>query len=272
MKVKTMKILMYTLLIFLTLISAIPFFMMVINSTHSSMDIVTRLNFWFGSHLRENYAIMQSQVNIWDGFINSLIISVSFTILTGYFGALTAFGFAKYKFKGRRILFGVLLASMMLPAQLSIIGFYQLNLNLNMLNTFWPFIIPAIANASAVFFLRGIVEQSISDSMIEAARIEGCGELKIFNRIVLPCIAPGVATMCIFNFVSSWNNYIGPLVILSDNRNFTMPVMIATIRGLYLTNIGAMYLAVAISIIPVVIVYLFCSKYIINGLTVGSEK
>ena len=230
------------------------------------------LNLLPGKNTLENYTTMQSHVNIWRGFLNSLCVAVPFTFFTGYFGALTAFGFAKYHFKGKKTLFAIVLASMMLPSQLSIIGFYQLNLKLNMLNTYTSLILPGIANASAVFFLRGIIEQSIPLSMMEAARLEGCGEWKIFNRIVLPCIMPGVATMCIFNFVSCWNNYMGPLIILTSDKKYTMPVMIAMIKGLYLTNYGAMYLAIAISIIPIVIVYIFFSKYIINGLTVGSEK
>ncbi|NSW10288.1 carbohydrate ABC transporter permease [Enterococcus faecalis] len=266
------KILIYIFLIALTILSLIPFYLVMINSTHSSSDIVTKINLFFGNAILDNYETMQSKVNIWNGFKNSLLISVPYTICTGYFGAMTAFGFAKYDFKGKNFFFAILLGSMMLPSQLSIIGFYQLNLKLHLLNTFWPFIIPGIANASAVFFLKGFIEQSITDSMLEAARVEGCSEFKIFNRIVLPLITPGVATMCIFNFVSSWNNYLGPLVILSDNQKYTMPVMISAIKGLYLSNYGAMYLAIAISVLPVIIVYLFGSKFIINGLTAGSDK
>lgn len=243
-----------------------------VNATHSSFDIVTRLNLLPGASTLENYATMQSHVNIWRGFLNSLCIAVPYTAFTGYFGALAAFGFGKYRFKGRNVLFAVVLASMMIPSQLSMIGFYQLNLRLHLLNSYVPFILPGIANATAVFFLRGIIEQSIPQSMMEAARLEGCGEWKIFNRIVLPCVLPGVATMCIFNFVSCWNNYMGPLILLTSNKKYTMPVMIAMIKGLYLSNYGAMYLAIAISIVPIIIVYIFFSKYIINGLTVGSDK
>ena len=109
-------------------------------------------------------------------------------------------------------------------------------------------------------------------SILEAARLEGCTEIGIFNRIVLPCVMPGVITMCIFNFVASWNNYMGPLIIMSDNDMYTMPVMIAMIKGLYLSNYGAMYLAIAISVVPIIIVFCFFSRYIINGLTAGSDK
>ena len=269
---KAGRILLYAALILLFLMSVVPFYIMIINSTHSSFDIVTNLNVWIGGNLGENYRTMQSHVNIWNGFLNSLIIAIPFTVFTGYFGAMTAYGFAKYGFKGREPLFWIVLASMMLPTQLSIIGFYQLNLKLNLLNSYLPFILPGIANATAVFFLRGIITQSIPDSMIESGRIEGCSELYIFNRLILPCIIPGVATMCIFNFVTCWNNYIGPLVIMTSNDKYTMPVMIAMIRGLYLSNYGAMYLAIAIAVVPIIIVYLFLSKYIINGLTVGADK
>ena len=268
----TAKIVMYLFLIALVLLSIVPFYLVMVNATHSSFDIVTRLNLLPGASTLENYATMQSHVNIWRGFLNSLCIAVPYTAFTGYFGALAAFGFAKYRFKGRNVLFAVVLASMMIPSQLSMIGFYQLNLRLHLLNSYVPFILPGIANATAVFFLRGIIEQSIPQSMMEAARLEGCGEWKIFNRIVLPCVLPGVATMCIFNFVSCWNNYMVPLILLTSSKKYTMPVMIAMIKGLYLSNYGAMYLAIAISIVPIIIVYIFFSKYIINGLTVGSDK
>jgi multiple sugar transport system permease protein len=264
--------LIYLFLIGLLLLSIIPFYLVMINSTHDSFDIVTKLNLWIGNNLKENYQTMQSHINIWNGFINSLMIAIPYTLFTGYFGALTAFGFAKYKFKYKNIIYWFVLFSMMIPSQLSAIGLYQLCLKLKLLNSYLPFILPGISNASAVFFLRGIIEQSIPDSMIESARMEGCSEFKIFNKMVLPCILPGVATMCIFNFVASWNSYMGPLILISDNSKYTMPVMIAMIKGLYMSNYGAMYLAIAISVIPIIIVYLFMSKYIINGLTAGADK
>lgn len=262
----------YLFLIFLVLLSIVPFYSMLVSGTHSNYEIATSLNLGFGKSLAENYAVMAEKIDIWRGFLNSLCVSIPYTLFTGYFGALTAYGFAKFRFKGREALFWVVLASMMMPSQLSIIGFYKLNLSLSTLDTFIPFIVPGIANATATFFLKGIVEQSVPDSILESGRIEGCGELAIFNRLVLPCIAPGVATMCIFNFVASWNNYLGPLVILTDRNKYTMPVMIATIKGLYQNNYGAMYLAISISIVPIIVIYLFCSRYLVDGLTMGSDK
>ena len=266
------RVLMYAFLIVLVLISVVPFYMVLINSTHSSFGIVTRLHLLPGGQFSKNYATMMQKADIWQGFLNSLTVTVPFTLFTGYFGAMTAFGFAKYRFRFREGLFAAVLVSMMLPPQLSVVGFYRLNLSLRLLNTYVPFILPGIANATAVFFLRGIVEQSIPDSMLEAGRIEGCSELRIFHRLILPCLAPGVATMCIFHFVASWNNYLGPLIILSDNKRYTLPVVIAMIKGLYKTDYGATYVAVVLSVAPIVALYLFCSRFLISGLTVGSDK
>ncbi len=268
--------LIYTFLLFLVLLTLLPFYLVTVNATHSSFDIVTKLSLLPGKYLGENYATLQKYVNIWRGFLNSFLVSSVFMILSGYFGALVAFGFAKYGFKGRKLLFGVVLASMMIPGQVSIIGFYRLCLKLKLVNsllTFMiPFFAPGVTSVSTIFFLRGMIEQGVPDSMVEAARIEGCSEFNIFNKIVLPCVLPGVATMCIFNFVNSWNNYIGPLIMITDTKKYTMPILISLVKGIYLTNYGAMYLAVGISILAVVIVYLFFSKYIIDGLTMGSEK
>lgn len=270
------NILLYGFLLLLVVITLIPFYLITVNATHSSFEIVTQLNLLPGKYLMENYKKLQSYVNIWSGFLNSLLVSVVFMAGSGYFGALAAFGFEKYQFKGKKFLYALLLASMMIPSQVSMIGFYRLGLKLGLVNkliTFMiPFFAPGVSSVSTIFFLRGMISQGVSTSLLEAARMEGCSEFGIFNRIVFPCIMPGVATMCIFNFVNSWNNYIGPLIMITDTKKYTMPILISLVKGIYLTNYGAMYLAVGISILVVVVVYLFCSKYIIDGLTMGAEK
>lgn len=266
------RVLIYILLIVLLIICIVPFYLVIINSTYNSIEIITKIKFLPGKGFWNNYIKLQELTNIWRGFLNSIVIAIPYVILTGYFGAFAGFGVAKYQFRGKKIFFGMVLASMMIPSQLSVIGFYKLNLKLVLLNTYWPFILPGIANASAVFFLTGMIEETVPNSLIEAARMEGMSELKIFNHIVLPCVMPGIATICIFNFVSSWNNYLAPLIVLSDSKKFTMPILISTIRGIFLANYGAMYVAIAISVVPVIVVYLFLSKFIINGLTLGAIK
>lgn len=266
------KITVYGFLAVLAAVACTPFYIMIINATHRSNDIVTKINLFIGNETITNYNIMMSQVNIWEGFLNSLVISTAYTALAAFFGAMTAYGFAKYRFRFSNVLFGVVLASMMIPQQLSIVGFYQLNLKLHLLNSFIPLIITGVANGTTVFFLKGYIESAIPDAMLESARLEGSREFAIFTRIIIPCILPGIATMSIFNFVSSWNNFLAPLILIYDNHKYPLPVMISMIKGLYLSNYGAMYVAIAISVLPIIAMFLFCSKYIIDGVTMGSVK
>ncbi len=266
------RILVYVFLIILALVAIVPFYLVMVNASWPAFDIVSSLKLFPGAAFADNYRALMAHTDIWRGFANSLLISVSYVVLTGYFGSMTAFGFAKYRLKGGRILFSIVLMSMMLPSQLSIIGFYFLNLRLGLLNTYWPLILPAIANASAVFFLTGMIKTTVPDALIECARLEGAGELRIFHKIVIPLVSPGIATICILNFVTSWNNYMTPLIIISDSRKYTMPILISVIKGVYLSNYGAMYMAILISVVPIIIVYCFLSKYIINGLTLGGVK
>ena len=271
-KVSIGKIFLYLFLIVLAIICFLPFYIMIINSTHSNPDLASKLMLTPGKHLIENYKRLSENVPVWKGFRNSLVIAVSTTILSGYFSALTAYGFSKFRFKGNKQLFWIVLATMMIPQQLGLIGFFQLCKSLNLLNSFLPMILPAIASASSVFFIKGYSDAAIHESLIESARIDGCGEFRIFNTIILPIIIPSVATMAIFTFVNSWNNYLTPLVLLFDMEKFTLPILIVVARGIYQTDFGAIYTGIAISIVPIMLAFSFLSKYIIGGLSNGAVK
>ncbi|MEI5907485.1 carbohydrate ABC transporter permease [Bacillus spongiae] len=267
------KIAIYCLLVLLAIISIIPFYMMIVNATRENNDIILGFSFLPGSALLENYETMISYVNIWSGFKNSLIIAVTVTFLSGYFSALTAFGFAVYNFKGKNYLFLFMLLMMMVPGQLGLIGFYELNEALGLLDTYYPLILPAIASPFVVFFLRQYLATTLHPSLIEAARMDGASELKIFHTIALPIMMPAVATMSIFTFIGSWNNYIVPLVILFSPEKYTLPVMMGFLKGSQVaTNLGALYLGIAISVVPIMIAFIFFSKYIISSISAGSIK
>jgi multiple sugar transport system permease protein len=160
----------------------------------------------------------------------------------------------------------------MIPPQLGLIGYYILTARLHIINTYWALILPAVANASTVFFLKMYIDTNVNESLLEAARVDGSSEIYTFNRIVFPIILPGVATMSILNFIASWNNYLTPLVLLFDKDKFTLPILIALVKGTYKQNLGAQYMAVAISIVPIIIAFTFLSKYIISGITAGALK
>lgn len=266
------SILLYTFLIFIAFICIVPFYIMVINSTRSNVEISQNISFIPGDELLNNYEIIKEKVNIWLGFANSVIIAVPAVLLSAFFSALTAYGFAKFRFKGRNVLFFVILGTMMIPQQLGLIGFYDLMVNFRLIDSYLPLIIPSIANPAMVFFIKSYIESSIPDSLIEAGLIDGAGEMYIFNRIIIPLAMPAIATMSIFTFIYKWNDLINPLVLLNSANKFPMPIVISNIRGLYETNFGAIYLGITISVTPIIIVVVSFSKQLISGLTIGAVK
>ena len=271
---KVKKTILYILLILLAALCLFPFLLMMVNATRTGTDISTSFTLIPGKALKDNWNTVFDYFNLFKGMWNSLLVAVPATLLTAYFSALTAYGLAMYKFKGNKMIFGAILVFMMIPGQLSLIGFYNLCTKLHMVNSYAPLIIPAIAAPGTVFFLRQYVLSVLPPSLIEAARIDGAGELYSFHRIVLPIMSPGIATMSIMCFIGNWNNYLLPMIILNKNSKFTLPVMMATLRAS--TNIqseqGAIYLSVAISVIPILLVFCFCSKYIISSISAGSVK
>lgn len=272
MKAKISKVILYIVLIFIAIICFMPFYIMIINCTQSSADIAQKIMFLPGKSFMANYRRMQASVNIWYGFKNSVIISALNTALSAYFGALTAYAFSKFKFKGNKVLFVIVLSTMMFPSQLGLIGLFKVYTSLHLVNNRLSLILPGIANANLVFFIKLYIDAAVNDSIIESARIEGCGEFKIFNKVVLPIITPSIATMSMFNFITVWNSYLVPLTVLYDEKKYTLPIMTAMAKGVYRTDYGASYMCIAISMIPIMIVFLFCSKFIIGGLTAGSVK
>ncbi len=266
------KSVLYIALLALAIMCFLPFFIMIINATHTNGEIATTLSLKPGTAFIANYKRLLESQPIWNGLFNSLIIASSVTVVSGYFSALTAYGFSKFKFKGNKILFWILLGTMMIPSQLGMIGLFQLVKNLKLLDSYLPLIVPAIASPAAVFFIKGYTDGAISESLIEAARIDGCNEFKIFNRIVLPLIFPSVATMSIFTFISTWNNFLIPLILLFDPKKFTLPIMVMLARGTYQTEYGAVFAGVAISIVPIMVAFIFLSKKIVGGLTIGGVK
>lgn len=271
---KIKKGLLYFALAFLAFMCLIPFWLMIVNSTRSGVEISRSFSMLPGASLKENWTQLFDYVNLFRGFGNSLLVAIPATILTAYFSAITAYALAIYKFKGQKIIFGVILVFMMIPSQLSMIGFYNLCQQLKLVNTYVPLILPAIASPGTVFFLKQYVESALPKALVEAARIDGATELHIFHKIVIPIMAPGIATMSIGGFIGNWNGYLIPLILLNSPEKMTLPVMITTLNAAtdLQKNQGAIYLGVAISVVPILIVFCFCSKYIISSISAGSVK
>ena len=274
MATKIKRAILYIALIILGLMCLLPFWLMMVNSTRSGVEITHSFSFLPGHSLKDNWKVLFDYVNLFLGLFNSFKVAVPATLLTAYFSAITAFGMAMYNWKGNNVLFRVIVVFMMIPAQLSLIGFYNLCQKLHLIDSYIPLIIPAIASPGIVFFLRQHTKATLSKSLMEAARIDGASEIHIFHRIVLPIMAPGIATMSIGTFIGNWNSYLLPLILLNTPKKMTLPVMISTLNAAtdLQKNQGAIYLGVAISVVPIIIAFCFFSKYIISSISAGSVK
>ncbi|MBN2433777.1 MAG: carbohydrate ABC transporter permease [Spirochaetes bacterium] len=263
----------YTILVILTIICALPLYLMLIGSTLDDRTIVNGFQFYPGSHFQNNMDLIDRAVPLWQGFSNSLRITIPYTLLAAYFSALTAYGFSVYRFRFKKYLFGFVLATMMIPQQLGIIGYFDFCLKLGLVDTFFPLIITGTVNTLSIFFIKQYADQVLHPSLIEAARIDQATELQIFHTIALPVLTPVIATMSIFNFVLSWNNLMAPILLIFSDEKYPLSVLIASLSsGKYPVNLGATYLAITLSLMPIILIYTYCSKHIISGLTMGSVK
>lgn len=271
-KIKTFII--YLALSILAVTCVVPFALMMVNATRSGREIMLSFTLIPGDDLKANWEAVWSSFNLFLGMWNSFKVALPATILGAYFSALTAFALAVYKFRGKSVIFYTIVIFMMIPGQLSLIGFYNLVSALHLIDSYIPLIVPAIAAPGTVFFLKQYIESVLPMSLLEAGRIDGAKELNMFHGIVLPIMSPGIATMAIGGFIGNWNSYLVPLVLLNTPEKFTLPVMIASLNSErdIATNQGAIYLSLAISVIPILIAFCFLSKYIISSISAGSVK
>lgn len=271
---RTQQTLIYVVLVFFTLLAVLPVWLMLVNATRSTQEIQQGLSLIPGSSLMNNWAVLTGRgFQIWQGFTNSTLVSFSATILSVYFSALTAYGLTMYTFRGRQALFNLILALIAIPPQLGLIGFYRYMNDLGLLNNFLPLILPAIAAPATVFFLTQYIRGVIHSDLLDAARIDGSREFSTFNKIIIPILTPGLATMAIFTFVGTWNNFILPFILLSEKSMYTLPMLVNVLRtDIYKTEYGGIYLGIASSVVPMLVFYAFSSRYIISGITLGSVK
>lgn len=265
----------YVVCIFLAILSILPFWVMLMNATRSTYEIQqTSISLLPSKYFISNLNILLNKsFNPLTGFFNSLIIAGGSTILTVYFSSLTAYALIVYDWKLRQPFFTFIMAILMIPAQVSIIGFYQFMYRIHWTNSFWPLILPSIAAPSVVFFMRQYLMATLQIDIVNSARIDGAREFYTFNRIILPIMKPAIATQAIFAFVASWNNFFTPLILLTNSDKYTMPIMVSLLRGdIYKTEFGSIYLGLTLTVLPLFVVYFTLSKYIIAGVALGSVK
>ncbi|GHU95520.1 sugar ABC transporter permease [Clostridia bacterium] len=270
------KVIVYVVCIFLSILSVWPFLVMFVNATRSTPEInASQLSLIPSTHLFDNFKVFTKNptFNAFTGFRNSLVISGLSTMLAVYFSSLTAYGIAAYQWRASRPFFTFIMCVMMIPAQISGIGFYQFMYSIGLNNSLLPLIIPAIAAPAMVFFMRQYLLATLSIEIVEAARIDGSGEFFTFNRIILPIMVPAIATQAIFAFVGSWNNLFMPMILLTDQSKYTMPIMVSLLRGnIYKVELGAIYLGLTLTTLPLFVIYFLLSRYIIAGVALGGVK
>lgn len=263
--------------IFLCILSLIPFWIMIVNATRTSVDIQSSFSLIPSHYLLENWQKMLYQasqnVPLWKYMTNSLIIAGGSTILAVYFSTMTAYGVTAYKFKGASFAWAFIMAIMMIPVQVSSIGFFRFIYQIGWGNNYMPLIIPAIAAPATVFFMRQYMISALPLEILDSARIDGSGEFRTFNTIAMPLMKPAVATQCIFAFIGSWNNFYTPSMLLTSQSKFTLPMFVQQMRGeRFRSDHGIIYVGLVVTIMPIFVVYFLLSKYIIAGVALGGVK
>lgn len=279
----TRRIVAYTVLIFLSILCLFSVYILIVNATRSHAEISQGISFLPGKHFVDNWnSMMNAGLPVVRSFINSFVIALLAAVLTTYFSAFTAYGIHMYQFKLKRIAFIFILFVMMVPTQVGAIGLVKLCSDMGFVGqknvlVFVPLIIPSIASPITFFYMKQYLESILPKEMVEAARVDGAGEMRIFHGMVLPILKPALAIQFIFAFVANWNNYFVPQLILAESGNDykTVPLILAFLNdnsNPATFDLGRVYLVMLFAVVPLLIVYLIFSKFILKNLTSGAVK
>ena len=219
----------------------------------------------------EHYVELFSHLDLARSFTNSLIVSIVGTLATLVTSSAAGYAFAKLRFPGREGLFRLLLAAMLVPAQVGMLPLFLMLKKLGMVNTYFGVLIPWLASVFGIFLVRQYA-MAIPDDLLHSARLDGAGEWRIYRSIVLPNLAPVLATLAVFVFMSSWNDFLWPLVILSDERLFTLPVALASLVGEHVQDTELMMAGAVVTVLPVLLMFIVLQRWYIRGVMAGSVK
>lgn len=275
-RLQASRFVVYVILIFLSVVCLFSFYMLFVNATRSNANLQGGFRLLPSNYFFKNLynAWTDASINIPRGMLNSFIIASCTAVLATYFSALTAYGIHAYNFRFKKAAFTFIMAVMVIPNQVSAVGFYQMCVKLGWTNSYIPLIIPGIAAPVVFFYMKQYMESVLPMEIVDAARVDGSSEFRTFNTIILPMLKPALAVQLIFTFVESWNNYFIPALLLDKAEMKTVPLMIAQLRSADYSkfDMGKVYMFILLAILPVVVVYIFLSKSIIKGVTAGSVK
>ena len=271
MKYRLAKIPAYVFISITSITAVIPFYIMFVMGTYKNEDIFKGLRVVPGDYIAENFeTIMQGDVLT--PYINSISISLLSVISCIFISSLCGYGLSKFDFKGKKIFKQILMITLMMPYQISLAG-YLMEMNwFGLNNTIWPMIFVFFANPFGAYWMTQYIGTAIPGSLIESARIDGAGEFRIYSTIVFPLTKPAIITLSLLIFLWSWNNFIIPLVFVTDPKQYTLPLFISTLGGAYRVDYAAKLLNLTLATIPVLVFFSVFSKYLIKGMTVGALK
>lgn len=266
----------HVVLIILSFMCLFFFYVLIVNASHSHAELQKGFSALPGKYFWKNLMNVANDGSfpMFRGILNSVIVSGCSAVLCTYFSSLTAYGLYAYDFKARKVAFTFIMAILVMPTQVTAMGFLRLITKMGLYDSLLPLIIPSVASPAVFYFMYSYLQSSLPLSLVEAARIDGSGEFRTFNSIVLPIMKPAIAVQAIFTFVGSWNNYFVPALVIQSKSKMTVPILIATLRGADYMNfdMGKIYMMITVAIVPIIIVYLLLSKFIIAGVTLGGVK
>ena len=270
------SILAHIVLLVLAFLCLFFFYILIVNATRSHSELQKGFSALPGTHFLDNLknVVNDGSFPMVRGILNSLFISAALAAICTYFLSLTAYGLYAYNFKLKKVAFTFIMAILVMPTQVTAMGFLRLVTNMGMYDSWAPLIVPSIASPAVFYLMYSYLQSSLPISLVEAAKIDGSGEFRTFNKIVIPIMKPAIAVQAIFTFVGSWNNYFVPALVIQSKQKMTVPILIATLRGADYMNfdMGKIYMMITVAIVPIVVVYLLLSRFIISGVTLGGVK
>ncbi|MBS4178260.1 carbohydrate ABC transporter permease [Lederbergia citrea] len=266
-------IILHFLLLIGVSISVFPFYWLAVMSTNKTSDILRfPPKLIFGSELVTNVTNVMENVDFFQAFLNTLFVTTVSVLCVLFFCSLAGFTFAKFEFPGKKWLFGLLLITLMIPSQLSFIPSYIIISKIGWVGTFKALIVPGVANAFGIFWVRQFSQEAINDSLLDAGRLDGCNHFRLYWNIALPILRPALAFLGIFSFIGVWNDYLWPLIVLNDPSKYTLQVTLSQLNGIYTTDYGMVMAGTLLATLPLIIMFLFVSRQFISGIAAGAVK
>jgi lactose/L-arabinose transport system permease protein len=266
------SIMLTSVLLIAVAVVLVPFYWLIVASTHSTAEVFdSPPPLLPGGHLLENLTGLEEGIGFSRVVLNSVLISTIYTLLGGLVCTMAGYGFAKYTFRGKEFFFGLLMLGLVIPSQVTLVPLFKMMLALDWLNTYQAIVLPNLALPFGIFLMRQSMS-ALPDELLSAGRVDGCGELRLFIRVVLPPIRPAIAALGIYLFLYQWNDFVWPLIALRTQDAYTIPLAIASLQGATETDYGQILAGTAVAAIPMALLFLLLQRHFVSGLLAGAVK